>query len=821
MIDPPSIKDRLDLSGDWRLIRLATGESFPAPVPGDTHSALISAGKIPDPYAGMNELEVQWVGREDWAYERSFELDAEFLKAEAVFFSADSIDTVAEISINGKKAGTSENAFLRFRTGVKSLLKPGKNTVRILLHSAENAALEKAKKLPYPIPHSVYPVQSPHRNLIRKNQCHAGWDWGPCLMVCGIYGDVSLLATSSVLIEHVYCEQRHSGGKCTLSVHAECNAVREGDYDLTVKTADKTRRRRVHFSSGANTAGINIEVDNPLLWWPNGYGEQPLYDLTVGIGDHSVSKKIGLRTLELVTKKDRFGRSMFFRVNGIDVFCKGANWIPSDALPQRETPQRIEHLISSAAAANMNMLRVWGGGQYESDGFYELCDREGILVWQDLMFSCSLYPSDRGFLSLVDREARYQIKRLRDHPCIALWCGNNENLGALGWFPDAKKNRDRYIVDYDRLYEGVLGKAADECDPTRVYWPSSPCGGRGEYSDNWHEDKKGDMHYWSVWHEGKPFDSYYTVSPRFASEFGYQSFPSMDTIRGYASESDMNVTSPVMEHHQRSPSGNSRITEMFTRYFRLPEGFENHVYLSQVQQATAIKLAVEFWRSLRPVCMGTLYWQLNDNWPVCSWSSVEYSGKWKLLHYAAARFYAPVLLAAYPHGENVEVWIVNDLPRKLSAGVSISVYSFSGAPSMQEEKTLIVPAGTSRLVKSYPRTALTKAPDSEFLHLRLECDGKILSNELFFTEYKRCRLEKADIAVSVSGKEDMTVEISSDKPAFFVSLDAAGSEGEFQDNCFTLLPGEKKRVAFHARGEVSWDDFRSALKIRSLRSSYA
>ena len=294
------------------------------------------------------------------------------------------------------------------------------------------------------------------------------------------------------------------------------------------------------------------------------------------------------------------------------------------------------------------------------------------MIWHDMMFSCALYPSTPGFLANVEREIRHQVKRLRDHPCIALWCGNNEDVGALTWYPESRKNRDRYIVDYDRLNEGVIGRVVDECDPTRTFWPSSPSAGRGDYSDNWHDDRRGDMHYWSVWHESKAFSAYYEVSPRFCSEFGYQSFPSVELARGYCPPGQMNVTSPVMEHHQRHGRGNALIVEMFTRYFRMPEGFENFVYLSQVQQALAIKTAVEHWRHLRPTCMGTLYWQLNDNWPVCSWSSLEYGGKWKLLHHAARRFYAPTIVSAFQRPDRtVEVWLTSDTLQSQKAAVTV------------------------------------------------------------------------------------------------------------------------------------------------------
>jgi beta-mannosidase len=505
----------------------------------------------------------------------------------------------------------------------------------------------------------------------------------------------------------------------------------------------------------------------------------------------------------------------------VDVFCKGANWIPFDALPERQTRERLEHLLSSAARANMNMLRIWGGGGYESEDFYELCDEKGILLWHDMMFSCALYPSTPGFLANVEREIRHQVKRLRDHPSIALWCGNNEDVGALTWYPESRKNRDRYIVDYDRLNEGIIGRVVDECDPTRTFWPSSPSAGRGDYSDNWHDDRRGDMHYWSVWHESKAFSAYYDVSPRFCSEFGYQSFPSVRTISSYAGEEDFNVTSPVMEHHQRSPRGNSAITEMFTRYFRVPEGFENFVYLSQVQQALAIKTAVEYWRALRPLCMGTLYWQLNDNWPVCSWSSVEYDGTWKLLHYAARRFFAPVLLCAWLKQGQIEVRLVNDLPAEAQCRATISVIDFSGSVLMKESFDVRAPAGIARRLKSWAMQDLAPSPEAAFVHLSLHRGTETSYNELFLTEPKRIALASAAVAMDTQVIEGgFSVGLSAKAPTFYTTLDAGGIAGEFSDNCITLLPGKPRTVRFVPREKVTVDRFRLCLSVRHLRDTY-
>jgi len=821
----------IDLAGAWRLVQVSTGESVPAVVPGDTHSALLAAGKIPDPYRGTNELDVQGIGREDWAYERELDVDAPVLQERRVELSFDCLDTFAEVLVNGTSVGRADNMFVRWTFDVKKALREGRNTVRVLFTSAERTAAAEARKLRYPVPHVRYPIQSPHRNLVRKVQCHSGWDWGPCLMVAGISGAASLDAWSDTRVDYVYTEQKHGRDTVVVRVFVEFEAAQAGEQALRVTVGDASAEKKVRFEPGANRAGMDVTVERPRLWWPNGHGEPHLYDLKVWFGTQQASRQVGLRTLELVNKEDKSGLSMQFRVNGVDIFCKGANWIPYDALPQRESLARLEHLLDSAQQAHMNMLRVWGGGRYETDSFYTGCDRRGILLWHDMMFSCALYPATPSFLSSVEREVRHQVKRLRHHACIALWCGNNEDVGALTWFPESKKDRDRYIVDYDRLNEGVVGRVVDECDPTRTFWPSSPSAGRGDYSDNWHDDRRGDMHYWSVWHEGKPFSAYYDVTPRFCSEFGYQSFPSLRTIRTYAAPEDFNVTSPVMEHHQRHPRGNSAITEMFTRYFRMPDGFENFVYLSQVQQALAIKTAVEYWRSLRPLCMGTLYWQLNDTWPVCSWSSIEYDGSWKLLHHAARRFFSPLLLCAWVKDGEVSVMLVNDLPSEVRARAVVSVVGFDGTVLREQSLDARASAGSARRLASWPVSDLAERPENAFVHLALEHGSQRSYNELFLAEPKRSALAAARVTAEVvaggrrapggSGAPGVfAIRLVSDAPAFHVALETGDIQGELSDNDFTLLPGTARSVEFRPHVAVTLEKFRRSLSVRHLRDTY-
>ena len=654
----------LDLAGEWRLRDDAGNVAdCPMPVPGDVHSALLAAGIIPDPYYAENEEAVRWVGQTGWTLERRVNAAADWLDAPSIYLNADVLDTLCELRINGHVVGRTENRFRRHRFEVREFLRPGENHLSLCFRSAEEEMRTRAAALPYPVPFSTHGQKIPHWNLLRKPMCHAGWDWGIALPAVAVAGDLSLRATHHARIEHVCCRQHHDDdGGCRVEVRVEAHAPVAGDLAWRVEFDGVTHECTARMQSGANEFSTTLRVDHPRRWWPNGLGEQPLYDLRVTVGDESVDKRLGLRRLEIKNAPDAVGRPLTVCVNGVDVFCKGANWIPTDALPARQTADRARGLIRSAKAAHMNMLRVWGGGQYEDDAFYEACDEHGLLVWQDFMFACALYPAGDAFLDEVRREIVYQVKRLRDHACVALWCGDNENIGALTWFDEPRANRDRYLLDWDRL-NTVRAEAARLADDTRLYWPSSPCAGPGDFSDTFHADGKGDMHYWAVWHEGKGFDAYHAVRPRFCSEFGYQSFPSLATVQTYCPPTERNITAPAMEFHQRNDAGNRRIVEMFTRYFRMPAGFAETLYLSQVQQAVAIKTAVEWWRTLRPECMGTLYWQLNDVWPVASWSSLEYGGKWKQLHHHARRFYAPVMACVIARGPGaaVELWTVNDL----------------------------------------------------------------------------------------------------------------------------------------------------------------
>jgi len=787
---------QLNLNGTWTLERVTDGSTCPVVLPGDNYSALLAAGRIPDPYVAANELAVQWVGREDWVFRRTFSVTAGFLKNQNIVLEFESVDTIAEYWINGTKAGESRNMFVPVRLAVQPLLREGENEIRVVIRSPENTAVTLGQALPYPIPHSGAPVMSPHRNLIRKAQCHSGWDWGPCLMVSGLYGSMRLNATPTASLARVWIDTvKGNSDVWTIRVYADVDAVKAGPQVLHV-TFDTLPaiKQNVVLAPGRQTVSFEMAVKGPKLWAPAGYGDQRRYVVNVALGGDTWSGKIGFRTLEWKSDEDTWGKSLTCVVNGRPVFAKGANWIPADALPSRWTPAVLTRHLEDLVAANMNLIRVWGGGIYESDWFYEECDRLGILVWQDFMFSCSMYPASTEFLADVAAEVEHQVKRLKNHPSLALFCGNNEDVGAMKWYPETRENPARYLIDYDRLNEGTIGRLVRQFDGPGRWWPSSPSGGVDDFTDGWHVQGRGDMHFWSVWHEGKSFDEYYTVIPRFCSEFGFQSFPWPSDVDTYAGKDQRNLTSPVMEHHQKNARGNQIIFESFSRYFRVPEGFENQLYLSQVQQALAIQTATEFWRSHRPQTMGVVYWQLNDLWPVASWSSVTYSGRWKVLHYAARRFFEPVHVAGFRLKDGtVKVTLTNDTATSVKGSVTLAWYTPEGKAVATEALKTEIAADSAKEVRVWTAAELPEAT-GHFLEITFQHPGGTSRSTVFLTEPKRVELADPGLILRVEEKDGgLEVLVKAAKPAFWVTLDQGDLPGRFDDNGVTLLAGEERR----------------------------
>ena len=816
----------LDLSGKWTMSspQLA-GRAFDINLPGDNYSVLLEAGVIPDPYYGDNELRVQEYRTYTWEFTREFEASEELLAEPHVYLEATMVDTFCTIRINGKAVARCQNQFAAYRPDVRRQLRAGVNTIALTIHPLEAEAAKYARRLPmqYPMSGNCHVT---NMNLVRKPHCAGGWDWGVCLCTSGVYAPLTLQATPNARLDYIYTDQKHQQGRVAVTATAELFAAQDGVATVRFSFNGQEKEVKAKLKAGdGNKVSALFQVENPKLWWPNGYGEQPLYPLTVTCQGLALTRQIGLRSLEIINKRDRDGLPMTFRINGMDIFCKGADWIPCDAFPARQTKARFDDLLESARIANMNMLRVWGGGQYEQECFYELCDQKGLLVWQDMMFSCSLYPSDEEFIANVSDELRHQLRRLRSHASLALWCGDNEVLGATKWYGG---NHTAWVVNYDRLNR-ELGRLAAKYDPSRVFWPSSPCGGPGNLSDGWHNDSEGDMHYWEVWHGDKDFTAYYRIKPRFCSEFGYQSFPSLETVRSYCPEADLNLFSSTMDYHQKCVKGNSPMIAMMSKYFRMPSGLPAALYLSQLQQALAIKTGVEYWRTLKPRCMGTIFWQLNDDWPVASWASLEYSGKWKQLQYHARRFYSPVISTIVTPEADAQLFASSDVNCAGKLTVQVECRDCQGTIRSQNTFACQLEAlSSTRFAQFSAEDVAQWAKDGLFVHIATlftADDGRVFTheNDFFPQRFKALPMEETQLQSTIrAAGEDGAFEVTlqSDKPAFFVVLDAPGIPGIFSDNSFTLLPGKPRVIRFAPKRQCVLEEFRAALEVMHLRQTW-
>ena len=813
----------LSLAGAFQLTSPKLKVKAPITLPGDVHAALLAAEEIPDPYFADNETRVMWVHDTPWHMERKFTATPADIDG-YLTLTLENVDTIATIYLNGEVIAETQNQFIRYDLDVTGKVKAGTNTLRLEFAVTKDVAKARSDAHPFPIPFTLNyksnGLPGVHLNFVRKTACHAGWDWGICLMPTGVYGRMAIRKSRLARQESVTVEQAHGRKSVELSITTRVFAFAEGSVELTHEIDGQKLADKVVVRPGENTFVHNVTIKNPKLWWPSGHGEQPLYELWTTLDGERTTRKLGLRKLEWVVEPDEIDHTFKVRVNGRDISMFGANWIPADAIPSRITPAVVRDLLESARAVNMNMLRIWGGGQYEPDYFYEMCDELGLLIWHDFMFACMSYPSDRAFLADVRTEITQQVRRLQHHASIALWCGDNEVIGSLHWYPETKAAPERYVANYDRL-NSMLGNIVEDEDPGRRFWPSSPSMGYLDFSDGWQMDTRGDTHYWSVWHSAKDFSAYRDVNPRFASEFGFQSFTSMNVARTFADEKDMNPSSPVMESHQRNTGGNARILETMTRYFRFPQNFEQMVFLSQIQQGLAIKTAIEYWRSTKPRCMGTLYWQINDTYPVASWSSLDYGGQWKLLQYMAKRFFLPLNVVAVPDGDQLILKAINDTAGK--AAIELEVQAVDADGTARVIATATVKTNPDKAVVA-TRIALEDLGPNEFLFFSWTGeDGRLLGENDFFPKpYKAYEIGETNVTAAWSSSEAGPVlTLTADKPALFVTA-TVDVPGYFSDNAITLLPGRESRLTFTPRhGQtVSSDALSAGLKLSHLRETY-
>lgn len=834
-----------EINQKWEFRQADSGSWNKATVPGCVHTDLLAIGQIEDPFNRMNEKNLQWIDKKDWEYRTSFKLDKKILARENLQLDFKGLDTYASVYLNDSLILSTDNMFREWTADVKKILHPGDNQLRIRFDSPIRRGLEKNTAWGFDLPavndlSQIGEIGNKRVSVFtRKAPYHYGWDWGPRFVTSGIWRPVYLIAWDDARISDLWFRQPQvNEKKASLVATFTIRADREGPAQIAVtNTANMSIlvSRDVNLVRGENIFELPFEIDHPDLWWTNGLGKQPLYSLegSLMIDNQPVDKKLlktGIRSLKLVQQDDRDGKgkSFYFELNGVPVFMKGANYIPNDAFLTRVTPEKYQSVVERAVKANMNMLRVWGGGIYENDLFYDLCDEKGILLWQDFMFACSMYPGDSLFLSNVREEVLQNVTRLRNHASLALWCGNNEIETAWknwGWQKEYNEKQKQIIeAGYDSLFLSLIPGIVHRLDPDRSYWPSSPSQRMIAPADQKQTELfSGDVHNWAVWHGKQPFEMYETYIPRFMSEYGFQSFPEKREIQTFTKPEDWSIESPVMNWHQRSAPGNMLIKTYMDMYYRQPKDFDMFLYLNQVVQAEGVGVGMEAHRRSRPWCMGTLYWQLNDCWPAPSWSSTDYDGHWKALQYAAKKDYANFMVSITVMSDSLKVFAVSDSLVDMKATLRLKIFGLDGKILWTRDSETTVKANNSIQIFSSPEKEFLEDfnPEGILFFAELISNNRVLATRTYrFAAQKDLALEKPIIRYTIEPNPDGSFHLllTTDKPALDVYLNAETCDGLFSDNYFNLLPGQKKEITFSPSGDCT--GFAQNLKIISLRDSY-
>lgn len=824
-----TVNEEKAILSDWKFRQTEGEEWLPAKVPGCVHTDLLKNNLISDPFYGENELDLQWIDKKDWEYEASFDVPAELLNKNQIEIVFDGLDTYAEVFLNDEHLLSADNMFRSWKANVKPFVKEKGNVLRIHFKSPIQTDLEKLEKQGY-----NFPAVNDHsedggvgdKNLsvfARKAPYHYGWDWGPRFVTSGIWKDVHLRGWSEARIEDLSILQKNvTASEANLTALVEIEAEEEGERELRIQTEEIELIQTVQLQRGMNEVSLDMKVQDPKLWWSRGLGDQNMYEFIAEIRkDGSLvagkTTRTGLRSIKVIREKDDEGKAFYIELNGVPVFAKGANHIPNDSFVTEVTLERYRHEIQSAVESNMNMLRIWGGGIYEFDAFYELCDEYGILVWQDFMFACSMYPGDEAFLKNVKAEAIENVKRLRNHPSIALWCGNNEidtawsaydEDGGWGWKQQySKPIQDEIWQAYEDVFHTILPEAVENHMPGVYYWPSSPMsdwtGDSRQHTSN--TSTSGDIHYWDVWHGLKPFEEYNHHVGRFMSEYGFQSFPELKTVESYAGEGDMALDSKVMLHHQKNGRGNYLIKEYMETYLPEPKDFPSFLYMSHVLQAEGIKTAIEAHRRKKPYCMGTLYWQMNDCWPVASWSSMDYYGRWKALQYYVKRSFQDITLSI--DGTNrtkIDIHIISDILSDMNGSIRMSLSTFDGTLLREWNESFVLKSNSATKFVTLETEEVIENRDTNNIVFKaeLELEGEIIDAKYhYFTSVKNLLLCKPNLKieeVSTSSGKHYTLETNTLAKQVYVTSDL---EGIFTDNYFDLIPGEQKRIEFLTRSK--------------------
>lgn len=800
---------RIDVEQNWNMKILPDGEAIAATVPGSVYNDLIEAGLMEDPYWRDNEDEALNLMNNDFEYTGRVTINHdEVEQSNEVLLRFEGLDTLTEVSLNGTQIGNTDNMHRTWDFSVKHLLREGENEIKVVFRSPVKYIREQYEQDP-----AILGTEDAMRGFpkIRKGHYMFGWDWGPRLPDAGIWRPVTMLAVDKAELKRVYIRQRFNDDMSNVSLSVETAFRYAGEMTEHVLTTDSDNMLagehiRVTVYDPDNRALSGLTIEKPRLWWPNGYGEQPLYRVVTELLDEddvvldTVTKRIGLRTMEQSTAKDEYGNEFAHVVNGVKIFAMGADYIPEDNILPRTAYERTRDLLTQCKAANFNCIRVWGGGLYPSDDFYDICDELGLVVWQDFMFACANYRLTHDFEDSIMAELKDQIRRLAHHASLGLWCGNNEMEMFVDQGEWGAKNEIK--SDYVKMYEYLFPRLLEEEDPDRFYWPASPSSGGGFDYPN--DPNRGDVHYWDVWHGNKPFTEYRKFHFRYLSEFGFQSFPSMKTIESFTEPKDRNVFSYVMEKHQRNASANGKIMNYLEQTFLYPNSLDMLVYASQLLQAEAIRYGVEHFRRNRGRCMGTVYWQLNDCWPVASWSSIDYFGRWKALHYYAKRFFAPLMISCEEEGILTQSMNVNAEPYEVKKSIRLNVANESlmerkvtvrwqlrkadGSVIMDDSKELTVAALESvwldkvelpeaELYDNYVSYQLFEGTDAVSEGTVLFCAPKHFN---FEDPQLEVRYEEDEIVV-IAEKYAKSIEISNDNDDLILS-----------DNFFDLNGGSKR-----------------------------
>ncbi len=842
-----SVTSSLDNSS-WQFRKSGDSRWFPATVPGTVHTDLLNNKIIDDPYYGDNEKKMQWIDTCNWEYQTFFDCDKNVLGNRHIELQFDGLDTYAKIFLNDSLILSADNMFRTWKVDCKKYLKEKGNHLLVQFESAVVKGKSLTKKLSYALP-------GDEKVFTRKAAYQYGWDWGPRFVTCGIWRNVELIGWNDATIESIQIIQNFlSDSVANITARIEVNADKTTVLNFFLQISSGKEMKVIksqELSQEKNFVDIPFTISNPKRWWSNGLGEPYLYQYVFSIanGENRLDERkisFGLRTIELVRQKDSIGKSFYFKLNGIPVFMKGANYIPPDNFLPRVTIERYKEIIQSAVDANMNMLRVWGGGVYEDDKYYNLCDEKGILVWQDLMFACAMYPGDSLFIENVKQEVTDNVKRLRNHPCIALWCGNNEidegwkNWGWQQQYQYSEKDSAKIWGDYQKLFQVLIPSLLDTLllSPIHRFTDSSEPGNQrmGESVNvtyistspliGWgHKEslQQGDSHYWGVWWGMEPFDFYKKKVGRFMSEYGFQGMPSLTVFKKISDEYDWTFESPVVKNHQKHPTGYETIQKYLEKSYIQPIGFENYIYVSQLLQAEGIKTAIEAHRIAKPTCMGTLYWQLNDCWPVTSWSSTDYYGNWKALHYFVKKAYEKYLITAEIENENLIVNVASDDISNIKVKGKFQLIDFDGNVLWKNSVDIFLTYNKSEKIYSISLTKLLKTVSQSgvFFKMEIEKNKKQLAENIFyFVDPKELPLTKPNIQYTIKNEKNGTTSItlSSDKLAKNVFVDFGNTEAKLSDNYFDLIPGEQKVIEVKNLGDVH--ELEKKIKIKSLVDTY-